>query len=45
VPSRFTLTERIPTMSVYLHLFHGRNALEQDLDTWGREGPTIGPLS
>ena len=32
-------------MSVYLHLFHGRDALEQDLDTWGREGPTIGPLS
>ena len=32
-------------MRVSLHLSHGRDALEQDLDTWGREGPTIGPLS
>lgn len=31
-------------MSVYLHLFHGRNAPDEQLDDWGLDGPTIGPL-
>ncbi|WOF44313.1 hypothetical protein KNJ79_05120 [Sphingopyxis indica] len=29
---------------VYLHLFHGRNAPDEQLDDWGFDGPTIGPL-
>lgn len=32
-------------MSVYLYLFHGRATAAQDMDTWGSEGPTIGPLT
>lgn len=32
-------------MSVYLYLFHGRDSLGQDMDNWGSEGATIGPLS
>ena len=32
-------------MSVYLHLFHGRTTATQDMDSWGSEGPTIGPLT
>jgi len=31
-------------MGVYLHLFHGRNSPDQDMDDWGFDGPTIGPL-
>lgn len=31
-------------MSVYLHLFHGRDDPEQDMDDWGFDGPVIGPL-
>src|SRR3546814_15424074 len=30
-------------VSVYLHLFHGRNSPDQDMDDWGFDGPTIGP--
>lgn len=29
---------------VYLHLFHGRDTKEEDMDDWGYSGPTIGPL-
>lgn len=29
---------------VYLHLFHGRDAVDQDMEDWGFDGPTIGPL-
>lgn len=32
-------------MSVYLHLFHGRNSPDEDMDDWGFNGPTIGPLN
>jgi len=32
-------------MSVYLNLFHGRDSFAQDMDDWGSEGATIGPLS
>lgn len=31
-------------MGVYLHLFHGRNSIEEDMNDWGFDGPTIGPL-
>lgn len=29
---------------VYLHMFHGRDNKESDIDGWGFNGPTIGPL-
>lgn len=31
-------------MAVYLHLFHGRDTVDQDMDDWGFDGPVIGPL-
>ena len=31
-------------MALYLHLFHGRDDPEEDMDDWGFDGPTIGPL-
>lgn len=30
---------------MYLHLFHGRTDPEEDMDDWGSDGPTIGPLA
>lgn len=32
-------------MSVYIHLYHGRNNPAEDMDDWGFEGPVIGPLA
>lgn len=32
-------------MSVYLHLFHGRDRVDEDMNSWGLDGPTIGPLA
>ncbi len=29
---------------LYLHLFHGRESIEEDLEDWGADGPTIGPI-
>ena len=29
---------------MYLHLFHGRTSPEQRLESWGTDGPWIGPL-
>ena len=29
---------------LYLHLYHGRETLVEDMDDWGFEGPHIGPL-
>ena len=29
---------------VWLRLFHGRNSADEQLDDWGFDGPTIGPL-
>lgn len=29
---------------VYLHLYHGRVLADTQMDDWGFEGPTIGPL-
>ena len=31
-------------MSVFLHLFHGRDDPNKDMDDWGYSGPTLGPL-
>lgn len=31
-------------MSVYIHLFHGRDDPEQRMDDWGYQGPTLGPF-
>ena len=31
-------------MSVYLYLFHGRATPDEDVESWGCEGPAIGPL-
>ncbi len=32
-------------IGLYLHLFHGRRDPSDNLDEWGIEGPTIGPLA
>lgn len=29
---------------VYLHLFHGRKTVDEQLEDWGEDGPVIGPL-
>jgi hypothetical protein len=31
-------------MAVYLHLFHGRDAIDEQLSDWGQDGPVLGPL-
>jgi hypothetical protein len=31
-------------MPVYLELFHGRKAMDEQLDDWGSQGPILGPL-
>ena len=30
--------------AVYLHLFHGRDDPNQEMDDWGFRGPTLGPF-
>lgn len=30
---------------VYIHLFHGRKDPKQDMDGWGTDGPTFGPVN
>lgn len=30
--------------AVYLHLFHGRDDPDQEMDDWGFRGPTLGPF-
>jgi hypothetical protein len=30
--------------SLYLHVLHGRKSLDEKLDDWGEDGPTIGPF-
>lgn len=29
---------------LYVHLYHGRNNPEEQMDDWGFDGPKIGPL-
>lgn len=31
-------------MAVYLHLFHGRDSIDDQLSDWGDNGPVLGPL-
>ena len=31
--------------NLYLHLYHGRDTADQDMDDWGFEGPSLGPFS
>jgi hypothetical protein len=31
-------------MTVYLHLFHGRNTVDEELDDWGFDGGVLGPF-
>lgn len=31
-------------MSVYVHLYHGREKADEDLENWGFDGPTLGPF-
>ena len=31
-------------MKLYLHLFHGRQSPDEEMDDWGTDGPTFGPL-
>ena len=38
-------TQTLEPGKLYLRLFHGRNAVDEQLDDWGFDGPTIGPLS
>lgn len=37
-------TQSLESGKLYLRLFHGRQAIDEHLDGWGFEGPTIGPL-
>lgn len=30
--------------AVYLHLFHGRDDPDQEMDDWGFRGPSLGPF-
>ena len=32
-------------MAIYLHLFHGRATLEEEMDDWGEDGPVLGPFT
>jgi hypothetical protein len=32
------------TSGVYIELFHGRRSVDEELDSWGFEGPVLGPF-
>lgn len=34
----------IPKTPMFLHLFHGRKTLTENMDDWGENGPHIGPI-
>jgi hypothetical protein len=36
---------RLVPGKLYLRLFHGRTDPNQDMDNWGFDGPTFGPLT
>ena len=40
----YSQDKRPPQGGLYLHLFHGRNSPEEELEDWGEDGPYIGPL-
>jgi len=29
---------------IYIHLFHGRSDPTEHMDSWGEDGPTVGPF-
>lgn len=31
-------------MTVFLHMFHGRDTTTEDMEDWGYDGPTLGPF-
>ena len=33
-----------PDTHLYLHLYHGRRSVDERLESWGADGPWIGPL-
>jgi hypothetical protein len=35
---------RLEKGKLYLHLYHGRNTPDENLEDWGFRGPTFGPL-
>lgn len=35
--------ENVPNL--WLHLFHGRDTTDEEMDDWGFDGPTLGPFS
>ncbi|MBB5707319.1 hypothetical protein [Sphingopyxis panaciterrulae] len=37
-------TQPLEPGRLYLSLFHGRKSIDEQLDDWGFDGPTIGPL-
>lgn len=38
-------TEPLVPCKLYVRLYHGRNDPTEQLDDWGFDGPTFGPLS
>lgn len=38
------MEDRPKTEGVYIHLFHGRNNVDEAMDDWGFDGPVLGPL-
>ena len=31
-------------MAIYIHLYHGRKTVTEDMDAWGASGPFFGPF-
>lgn len=42
--SNIMQTQPLEPGRLYLSLFHGRKSIDEQLDDWGFDGPTIGPL-
>jgi hypothetical protein len=38
-----TAWETLPK-GLYISFFHGRDTVDEDMDDWGYDGPTVGPL-
>lgn len=44
-PLRLPPGTKLEEGKLYLHLFHGRDDPQQDMDGWGFDGPCFGPLA
>jgi hypothetical protein len=46
-PNQLVIAKGTPLVpgNMYLRLYHGRNDPDQEMDDWGFNGPTFGPLS